>query len=397
MSGPVEGAYRYALSADGLAVSDHGRRQAADLPRAESVVAVVHESDVSWHRPTLPKVAPGKQRALMLGTLEEALLGDAEQTHLAIQPLPPFGQPTWVAALHEPWLRQHIATLEAAGLEIDRVVVGAAPSDVQAGHFWRRDTETNGSDESAPMLTWSHPGGVVVLPLEGQAARHFAQTQADASTSWSADPDVAAQAERWLGRPVESVLPAQRLLACSRSAWNLRQFGLSRKSRGSRVIRDAWREFLSPPWRAARWGLVSLVLVQLVGINLWAAHLNGQIKAQRAAIVAALKEGYPQVGGVIDAPAQMRRELNRLRAQAGQLGETDFETLLLGAAAAWPADRPPVERIRYEGQRLSLTISGWDAPQIDQFRAIMQADGWEVRSEDNTLVVGRAPTMRGLK
>lgn len=390
-----EPVYRYALSADGLSVSDHGQRQAADLPKADSVVAVMHESDVSWHRPTLPKVSPAKQRALMLGTLEEALLTDPDATHLAIQPEPPFGQPVWVAALHEPWLRQHIAALEAADLELDRVVVGATPNDLTSGHFWRKDS--GAEDESSAMLTWAHAGGVAVLPLEGQAARHIAQAHATDMTTWSADPDVAAHAEHWLGRTVESVLPAQRLLTNSRSSWNLRQFGLAKKSRGARVLRDGWREFLSPPWRAARWGLACLVVVQIAGMNLWAAHLNRQIKSQRAAVMAALKEGYPQVGGVVDAPAQMRKELARLRAQAGQLGENDLETLLLAAATAWPGDRPPVERLRFENQRLSLTISGWDTPQIDQFRSVLEADGWDVRLVDSQLVLGRAPGTRGTK
>ncbi|HET7528323.1 MAG TPA: type II secretion system protein GspL, partial [Burkholderiaceae bacterium] len=44
--------YAYLLSADGLTVSRQGRTTAALLPKADTVVAWVGPTDVSWHRIT---------------------------------------------------------------------------------------------------------------------------------------------------------------------------------------------------------------------------------------------------------------------------------------------------------------------------------------------------------
>ena len=55
--------FSYALSADGLAVSAQGRCAAALLPKADSVIAVLADADVSWHRITLPKAPAARLRA----------------------------------------------------------------------------------------------------------------------------------------------------------------------------------------------------------------------------------------------------------------------------------------------------------------------------------------------
>jgi len=70
--------YSYALSADGLAPASMGQAQPALLPRADSVVAVLADSDVAWHRVTLPKAPAARLRAALGGLLEEHLLDDDE-------------------------------------------------------------------------------------------------------------------------------------------------------------------------------------------------------------------------------------------------------------------------------------------------------------------------------
>ena len=55
--------YDYALSPDGLVLSDQGRCAAALLPKADSVVAVLSDADVSWQRVTLPKAPAARLRA----------------------------------------------------------------------------------------------------------------------------------------------------------------------------------------------------------------------------------------------------------------------------------------------------------------------------------------------
>ena len=47
---------------------------------------------------------------------------------------------------------------------------------------------------------------------------------------------------------------------------------------------------------------------------------------------------------MLDAPVQMRRETEALRAAAGKAGDTDLEPMLQAAASAWPPNRPAVDR-----------------------------------------------------
>ena len=69
---------------------------------------------------------------------------------------------------------------------------------------------------------------------------------------------------------------------------------------------------------------------------------------------------------VSDAPAQMERETERLRAAAGRPGEADLESMLAAAAGAWPDGQGPVSNLRFEPGKLSVAAVGWAEPQVAQ-------------------------------
>ena len=75
---------------------------------------VMAATDLSWHRLTLPKAAAERLRAALAGMLEDALLADTEDLHLAVAPMPKAGQPTWVAACDHTWLTSQLMALEKA-------------------------------------------------------------------------------------------------------------------------------------------------------------------------------------------------------------------------------------------------------------------------------------------
>ncbi|RZL30145.1 MAG: general secretion pathway protein GspL, partial [Rubrivivax sp.] len=317
--------------------------------------------------------------------LEESLLDDPEALHFAVEPDAVGGDTAWVAATSRAWLAEHLSQLDAAQVFVDRVAPLAWPDDLPRGHFF----EVPGTAE-AVSLRWSHTDGVSTLPLQGGLARQFFPPGLVHAAQWSATPAVATKAERWLGTTVTVQTPAQRALAVVDNAWDLRQFDLARRARGVRALRLVSRSLMRKPWQPVRWGLGVLIVVQLVGLNLWAWRQNREVTARREAVTTTLTEAFPQVRAVLDAPVQMRKQLDLLRISAGSIGEQDLEALLGAAAMAWPADRQPADALAFEPGRLTLSAQGWSAAQVDNFRNQLQSAGWQLDASEGKLTVSRA-------
>jgi len=380
--------YRYVLSADGLQVSSHGSAQPSLLPRADSVVAVLADGDVSWQRLTLPKAPAAKLRAALGGLLEEHLLEDDEALHLALEPGAQAGEAAWVAVISKPWLRAELEKLEKSGLSIERVLPASWPGDTPQGHFFESVTGVAGN--ARIMLCHADETGLSLLRLEGSLARALLPQMSAAPTLWTAEPAVAAPAERWLGASVTVQTEAERALQAMRSLWNLRQFDLAPRHRGARALRNTLRQLLSPAWRPVRIGLATLLLLQVVGLNAWAWHERRALVDQRAAQEQLLRATFPNVRAVLDAPLQMRRETEVLRAAAGRPGDSDLEALLGAAASAWPDGQGPAQTLRFEPGRLTLAAPGWSEQQLSQFRDRLRPGGWAVESAEGRISLSRA-------
>jgi general secretion pathway protein L len=386
--------YVYVTSADGIEFEAQGQAAAALLPTASVVIAVLQEADVSWHRITLPKAPASRLRVALTGVLEEALLEDAESVHLAVAPMATAGQPTWIAATDMAWLQRELAALQKGGVFVDRVVPMVWPDDPPAGHFHIPQTAEAGAAQGA-VLTWASVDGVATVRLDGGLARALVPSPAPVATRWTASPMAAVAAEQWLGAAVNVMPTEQRLLQAGRSLWNLRQFGLARKTKGARALRDWLRQAMSPAWRPVRIGLALLVAAQIVGLNLWAWHERGAVEARRAAIQALVKKTFPRVseGDVQrDAAAVMLRETQSLRTAAGKAGDGDLEPMLQAAAAAWPGERPPVETLRFEPGKLTLAANGWSDAQIEQFRSLLRPAGLQVDASEGRIILTRTRT-----
>ncbi|MFT7775157.1 type II secretion system protein GspL [Roseateles sp.] len=378
--------YDYVLTPDGREVGAEGRAAATALPAADSVIAVIAESDVSWRRIELPR-AGRQMRAALAGKLEEALLDEPEALHFALEPDALGGDNAWVAITSRPWLAEHLARLEAAQIFIDRVAPLSWPDERTRGHFF----EAQGEREQAGIaLRWSHVEGVATLPLDGGLARQLLPSGLVHVAQWTATPAVATAAERWLGSTVTVQTPAQHALAVVDSVWNLRQFDLAPRARGVRALRLISRELMRKPWRPARYGLAGLVLVQVLGLNLWAWQQHRELAAHREAVTATLTGAFPQVRAILDAPVQMQKQLDLLRASAGSVGEQDFEALLAAAAQAWPGDRPPTDALAFEPGRLTVSAQGWAPAQIDNFRTQLRSEGWQLDASEGKLTISRA-------
>lgn len=388
-SGPKE--YSYVLSADGMSAARQGRSAAAMLPRADSVVAVMAPTDLSWHRLPLPKAPAARLRAALAGLLEDALLEDPDNLHLAIAPQAKAGQDTWVAACDHTWLTSQLMALEKAKIRVERVVPGVAPDEPPSAYF--HELGETGAAQAEPgaemLLTWSSANGVATWPAAGTLARTLLPEPLPVQARFFATPPVASPAERWLGRAVTVQSQTEHLLLAARSTWNLLQFELTPRSKGLYALSDQWRRVMSPQWRPARIGLAALVGAQVLGLNLWAWQQSQLIKSKKAAMVTLLKEAHPQVQAVLDAPAQMRRETEALRAQAGQAGGNDLEALMAAVASAWPPAQPTAG-LQYDGSSLTLMPpASWSPGDIEAFRQKLGTSGIQVDTADGRLTVRR--------
>lgn len=393
--------WRWVLSSDGTRATQSGANPAALLPRADQTVLALAEADVSWHHVAVPKAPAARLRQALGGVLEDLLLDEPDAPHLALGPGAAPGREGWVAATDRARLATALAALEAAGHTVERVVPLAAPATVTGaarGHFHTgQDTDANdgatAADDEHPWLSWADAAGVWHLRAGGSLARQWLTPERIAAARWSATPRAAAAAERLLGRPVPVLAAAEHALEAARSDINLRQFDLTSRHRGTRAVGAFARRLLSAEWRPVRWGLAALVLVQLVGLNASAWQQRQQIEQRKQAMVDLLKATHPGVSAVLDAPQQMQRETERLRAAAGRAGSADLEALLAAAAAAWPDGTGPVQTLRFDSGSLTLAAIGWAAPQVQQFRDRLRGAGYEAEFAEGRVVVSRA---RGL-
>lgn len=389
--------YRYAVTADGHQLLRYDTAAAALLPepgRPGETVAVVPARALSWHRVPLPPGLPlgthqpsPRLRAALEGLLEERLLDEPAQLHFALQPGAAHGSPCWVAVCDRAWLRAHLQALEAAGRPVSRVVPEFAPGATDSG---ARECTALGPDDDARLVVCGpdEADAVLLLPLAMAAA--WLQTGADApAPELRAEPAVAAQAERLLGQPVRLQSLDERLMAAARGRWDLAQFELasSAQRRAMRQAAGVASSFLyAPQWRAARWGAGALVAAHLIGLNAWAWQERQSLQAKQAAVRAALQQTFPQVQVVVDAPAQMEREVALLRQAAGQLGPRDAESLLAALARALPDGRTPAA-LEYSGTELRLQGLSLAPDELQVVQARLQPQGLRLRDEAGRLVL----------
>ena len=333
----------YVLSPYGQQASRSASSPAALLPQtasADELVALVPAHKLSWHQVTLPqgilgrgflqKANPARLRAVLEGLLEERLLDEPAQLHFAIEPQPQAGAPVWVAVCERAWLQSALSVLEQAGRPVSRIVPAFAPGALA-------DTLHVTGEPASAHLVFTAQGGVTVWPLS-RATVALLQWPPDARIV--AEPAVAALAEQLFDRPVTLQPVAQQHVLAAQSAWDLAQFELVNSGRARSLKR--WTRHLgefvnAPRWRAARLSLVALLLVNLLGLNAWAWQEQTRLKAKREAVRAVLSTTFPNVRVVVDAPVQMRRELQALQQTHGAASGADLETVLEAFGAVAPA------------------------------------------------------------
>jgi general secretion pathway protein L len=426
------GSYEYATSVDGQTVAMHGNASAALLPparRGVEVVAVVPAALLSWQRVTLPRgIGPGapRLRATLIGLLEDQLLDGAEQLHFALDPDAAAGGPAWVAVCDKAWLAAHLHALDAAERPVGRIVPelhpragilrlivtgqperpwvmmsgDGVPGGAQAlpltpgalALLHSAEATAGGGDVAPPRV----PASQGAPPLEGAFVASGRPGDGDPAVELLAEPAVAAQAERLFNRRVALCPPAQRLLAASRSPWELAQLDLARTgtARAARRAATLWRDFLhAPSWQPARWGLALLLLVNLIGLNVWAWRTQQELAARRAQIAATLTQTFPQVKVVVDAPVQMAREIDALRQSTGAASARDLEPMLSALGQYVPEVVPATASGAIEFTTGELRVKGaqLSASALLDANQRLRPQGYQLQSDADGVLLRQEP------
>ena len=363
-------------SLDGVSIAHSGQAALDELPPAHGeVVAVVPWQRLSWHSVTLPPQSAPRLGAVLQGLLEEQLLDDPAQLHLAVSPQAPTrsGGAALVAACSREWLQQALAPLEAAGLRVQRLVPECAPT-------WANDTVLQLVQHDGQALgLLRHAQGVTPIPHATRTA--WSNALADVSVCWS-EPGVVQQATDWC--PAEAGLQpaAQRWLQAARSDWDLAQgeWGQSRAQRSGRWLQQAWHTLRhAPDWRAVRWGLALLLGAQIVGLNSWAWRDQALLQDQQQRLQRVLTDTFPQVRVVIDPALQMRREVEALRQATGAPSPQDADVLLARLSEALPA-QASVRQLSFSPGELRWQATGAAEPDAAA-RQRWQAQGYRLSQQ----------------
>ena len=387
----------FVLSDDGSTPRQQGRARLALLPRADERVLLLGAAMLSWQSVQLPRgsLHSGQRArlpALLAGLLEERLLAEPETLHLALAGAAAEPGRHWVVACDKAWLQGWLQAFEAQQLPIQRIVPEAAPT----GAPTEARLTLLDLDGSAHCLHCA-ASGVLCLPFEPgtlaaltlPAAASTPATDPEPALTLLAEPALVATAEAWLQQPVLLQTPAQRWLAGARSTLDLAQFELasSGSARARKRLLQGWLALRqAPQWRPARWGLALLLLVQLLGLNVWAWQQKAALVQQQAAINAMLTETFAGVRVVIDAPLQMQRELSALQRASGTLSARDLEPMLAALAAALPptagagSGRGP-SGIDFVSGELRLQGVSLDAATLAALQSRLQTQGLRLQAE----------------
>jgi general secretion pathway protein L len=391
---PAQATSGYAhVHSDGQSVQRSATGVAATLSsHAGEVVAVVPHSRLSWLNVQLPPNSQGPRlHDILHGLLEDRLLDELDQLHIVPEPQAAAtarnGGLVRVAVCDKQWLREVLNPLQAAGLTVQRLVPEFTPSEGPT--LYAMGTP----DHSQTVLT--HQTGVTLLPPNTAQWPALFDMQ-HANLQIQAEPAMVERVQQLLQRQPMLQSAAQRWVSASQTRWNLAQgeWAQGRQQRLWRQLQAAWQTLRhAPAWRAVRVGALALLAVQVIGLNALAWREQRDLRNQQAALHTLLKNTFPSVSLVIDAPLQMQREVDVLKQRSGASANTDLEPLLAALGTVLPAGQLPAQ-LHFANQTLRIQGLALDTTQASAAQASLHSRGLSLRQENNDVWLLQAEAAR---
>lgn len=352
-----------------------GRAEIGELPAADRLVLIVAAPDVRLASAVVPPLAPARLKLALPNLVEDVLAADAQACHIAVGPaldaragtragaasgarhrLLMVTERAWLRAVLDAFAghrhrRRHLLPAQlclplpgtdaaevpgASGAEgalaADGAADGMVSATVQPAAIALEvaaapladaesllDSASQPSDAPGSGRHWQltvrsgqHEGYGLLL---GEEALGAWQALAPAGV-WYGDAAAASLPTAVGMRPLDWALWIDGALECLQDrSRDLAQFDFG-QGRADRWNLRAWR---LPLALAA-----ALLLVQIVGMNIhWLLLRNEQARLQ-AAQETVLRGAFPRLPLVVDAPLQMRRQVDQLRLASGRGTPDDF-------------------------------------------------------------------------
>ena len=335
------------------ATAQHGTlAQAAAQLRGQPLSLLLPMEMASYHQVSVPARSGRWLRQALQSALEDQVVDDLDDLHLAHGPLRDK-QHCALFAIDRERLRQCLATLAAQDLHPVRVHIDAdcLPADQPCALGWDQRWLIGGaaplrlalSDAELPALSPLLPGPLHWFGAQAPSGIDSAQWHAQ-DTPWA------------------------RLSQGSASAIDLCQGAFARPGK------RRW------PWRTLAVVLIigcAAQLVQTVGHRLLIEQRSAQLKQQNLAL---WQQRFPDDGPVIDLARQLQAKLR----QQGQ-GQAGMTRQLSQLAEQWAASSGAlavVHRLNYQqGEGWSLQVSAPDFADLQQLRERLVTQGLSVSAE----------------
>jgi general secretion pathway protein L len=310
------------------------------VPRTDRVIALAPVSRLLWIETALPPVAAAKREALLRYAIEDKLTIDPSTAHVVI-----VGKQEAtdsrdaarhvVAAIERAWLIDVLAWLREAGLPANRLISSATGIAVERDEWMVviDHAHARGFAKRADGFVYNFDAGSgqeppfgLTLALQEARDQDRAPTALALQSITSNETAPIREADRahWqqlLGLPIRVSVAAagsaQRVLG-EKSANLLTGEFAPREALGK------WAELSRPALIAAT--LIAVTHIAFTLIDGW--RLDRERLAIEAQMTQVFKTAFTAAKAIVDAPLQMRRNLEQMKRARGMAADADAEMLI---------------------------------------------------------------------
>lgn len=379
-----------------------GQALPGDLPAANRLILILAASDVWTADIPVPPLAKTKLRQALPHLVEDRLAGDPQRCHIATRAVTARGTPLPqpVAAIDRAWFRHVLGVFSTQSYQHVHALAaqhclpnGPAGEPALPGEAAAITVAIETASHADPTIATiaGNTCDITVRPAAGSG--YGLRLSPDSLPLWLATagadvrllapaaeaPGLAATTGRHVDPLDWSVWIAGTHTALTSSGVDLCQFEFAGEAGGARL----WQAWRVPAALAA-----GLLLVQVIGMNAHWLMLRQQKNQLVASMEQTLRDAFPRTPVIVDAPLQMRRQVEQLRLASGKTGPDDFLPLadrFAQAAATLPPDG--LQALDYRGKSLRVTLK--DGLDTTALRTALQTAGLSMTPADATPAADR--------